>query len=231
MSSAASNLPGPVNHVFVDFENVQDIELEIIGRETVSFTLLVGAAQKKLDAALVEKLFRHAASVHLVRLTSSGRNALDFTLSYYVGRAVAADPTGYFHVVSKDTGFDPLIEHLRSRHVRVRRHDSFATLTVASPAKPQTPTPPAPHKPKPEAKPKIQPPLSAAEQEARVVEHLRKLGSKRPRSQTKLVSYLVAHLGHKITPPEALKLVEDLGQAGHLFVDEKGKVTYHLEST
>lgn len=231
MSSAASTLPGPVNHVFVDFENVQVIDLEIIGRETVSFTLLVGAAQKKLDAALVEKLFRHATSVQLVRLTSSGRNALDFTLSYYVGRAVAADPTGYFHVVSKDTGFEPLIEHLRSKHIRAHRHDSFATLDFSGSPKSQTPVPPAAAKPKPEAKPKIQRPPSAAEQETRVLEHLRKLGSKRPGRKDRLVSCVVTHLGHKITPPEALKLLEDLGQAGHLSIDEKGKVTYHLAPT
>jgi len=80
--------------------------------------------------------------VQLVRLTATGKNALDFTLAYYVGRAVAADPTGFFHIVSKDTGYDPLIEHLRSKHIRA------AATTVSPPhlrrsGKPPTPTPPA----------------------------------------------------------------------------------------
>src|SRR5204863_1906936 len=122
---------------------------------TVSFTLLVGPRQTKLDVSLVEKLFEHAASVELVRLTSSGKNALDFTLAYYVGRAVAADPTGLFHIISGDAGYDPLIEHLRSRHISVRRHDSFATLTFAFPAKPATPAlPVVTSEPKPQPKPK-----------------------------------------------------------------------------
>src|SRR5436190_7135804 len=114
---STTHLPPPVNHVFVDFENVHKVDLSVIGSKAVSFTLLVGPRQTKLDAALVEKLFEHAVSVELVRLTSSGRNALDFTLAYYVGRAVAADPTGVFHIISKDAGYDPLIAHLRSRHV------------------------------------------------------------------------------------------------------------------
>src|SRR3954471_10219744 len=103
----ATHLPLPLNHVFVDFENVHTVDLSVIGSKAVSFTLLVGLRQTKLDVSLVEKLFEHAVSVQLVRLTSAGKNALDFTLAYYVGRAVAADPTGFFHIVSRDTGYDP----------------------------------------------------------------------------------------------------------------------------
>jgi len=42
-------------------------------------------------------------------------------LAYYVGRAAVNDPHGFFHIISKDAGYDPLIEHLRSRHVRAYR--------------------------------------------------------------------------------------------------------------
>jgi len=93
---ATRDRPPPVNHIFVDFENVHEIDLSVIGSKAVSFTLLVGPRQTKLDVSLVEKLFEHAVSVQLVRLTSAGRNGLDFTLAYYVGRAVAADPDAGF---------------------------------------------------------------------------------------------------------------------------------------
>jgi hypothetical protein len=43
------------------------------------------------------------------------------------------------------------------------------------------------------------------------------------------VRFLIAFFGHKPTEPEALRLVESLGQGGHLFIDEKCKVTYHLQ--
>ena len=130
-----------MNHVFVDYENVHEVDPAVIGARSVSLTLLLGARQTRLDAALVEKLMEHAASVQLVRLTTSGENALDFALAYYVGRAAAADPTGHFHIVSKDTGFDPLIEHLRSRHIDAHRHNDFTALTFSGSAKPPSALP------------------------------------------------------------------------------------------
>lgn len=125
----------PMNHVFIDFENVHQVDLTLIGAKSVSFTLMVGPKQTKLDSDLVEKLMAHSASVQLVKLKSSGKNALDFALAYYLGRAALADPTGYFHIVSKDGGFDPLIEHLRSRHIHVYRHASCEELTFTWPGK------------------------------------------------------------------------------------------------
>src|SRR6267142_1696153 len=219
--TTATHLPPPVNHVFVDFENVHKVDLAVIGSKAVSFTLLVGPRQTKLDVSLVEKLFEHALSVQLVRLTSSGKNALDFTLAYYVGRAVAADPTGFFHIVSKDAGYDPLLQHLRSRHISAERHVSFATLTFGDPARPPTPAPPAAaRKPKPQVVPKSEP-ASLDEREARVLKHFRKPSATRPRSQKTLIRFLVAYFGHRITEAEALALVEVLGQAGHLVIGEK----------
>ena len=229
MPTITPDLPPAVNHVFVDFENVHKVDITVIGSKTVSFTLLVGPRQIKLDVSLVEKLFEHAASVELVRLTSSGKNALDFTLAYYVGRAVAADPTGLFHIISGDAGYDPLIEHLRSRHISAFRHSSFETLPFLEPVK-LTPAavPIITRKPKPQPQPKSAPDISS-EWETRVLEHFRKPSATRPTTQKTLVRFLIAFFGHKPTEPEALRLVESLGQGGHLFIDEKCKVTYHLQ--
>lgn len=203
-----SDLPPPMNHVFVDFENVHQVDLAVIGSKAVCFTLLLGARQTKLDAALVEKLMERAASAQLVRLTSSGRNALDFALAYYLGRAVMADPTGYFHIVSKDTGYDPLIEHLRSRHIHVRRHDDFTTLTFSGPPKP------------PSAPPE--------DLLARVLDHLRKNTTNRPKRKKTLVSHLLAFAGKTATETDVMKLIERLRKAGHLSLGDKDAVTYHV---
>ena len=223
------DLPPPMNHVFVDFENMHHVDLSVIGNKGVSFTLLVGAKQTKLDATLVEKLIEHAASVKLIRLASSGKNALDFTLAYYLGRAVLADPTAYFHVVSKDGGYDPLIEHLRSRGFRARRHEGFATLTFSGPPKASASVAPATA---PKVKAAAKPKAAAAgleEQAAQVLEHLRKPTTTRPRNQSKRICYLVAHLGHKNTEAESQKVVDKLVAIGHLVVGEKGLVKYQLE--
>lgn len=229
MPTVSTDLPPLVNHVFVDYENVHAVDPAVIGSKTVHLTLLLGAQKTKFDATVVEKLLHHAANVELVRLKSPGRNALDFTLAYYLGRAVLADPGGYFHIVSKDKGYDALIEHLRSRHIRVWRHNDFTTLTFSAVAKsPAAPAPVVSPASKSPAKPKT-PPTPMETFEARVLEHLRKPTTNRPRTRKKLTSHLIAHLGHKVTEAEASELVEMMSQAGHLVSDEKGKLTYHLD--
>ena len=192
---ATDEIAPPLSHVFVDFENVHQIDASVIGAKSVNFTLLLGAKQTKLDAGLVEKLMAHAASVQLIRLASSGKNALDFALAYYVGRTVSADPAAYIHIVSKDTGFDPLVEHLRSRHIHARRHDSFATLTVSG---------------TPKAAP-VAPKAGPAGQEeplTRVLERLRKNVTNRPKRKNTLLSHLKSTLGKDATEAEAAKLLD-----------------------
>ena len=228
MSTTSAHPASPINHVFVDFENVPKVDLTILDNKAANFTLLLGPRQTKLDVVLVEKLLAHAASVQLVRLASGGRNALDFTLVYYVGRAVAADPVGHFQIISKDTGYDPLIEHLQSRNIHAQRHNDFTTLPFTAPAEQPTLNPSAATKPKSASKSKAQV-VSLGERETQVLEHLRKATTTRPRKEKKLLSFLIAYLGHTITETEALTIVKNLGRAGHLTIGEKGAVAYHVE--
>lgn len=218
-----------MNHVFVDFENVHHVDAALIGAKAVSLTILVGAKQTKLDAALVEKLMTHAASVQLVRLTSSDKNAVDFALTYYLGRCVLADPTAYFHIISKDTGYDPLIEHLLSRHVRVRRHDDYTTLTFAGSPK-VAPAVPKSQAAKPKAAP-VAPKTVAgglADQLPRVLERLRKHTTNRPKKKKTLLSHLKSNLGKEATDADVTNLLEQLIKAERIMIDDKESVTYYV---
>lgn len=218
-----------INHVFVDFENVSAIDVSLLGSKAVSFTLLLGAKQTKLDAGLVEKLMEHAASVQLIRLASSGKNALDFALAYYVGRAVSANPAAFIHIVSKDTGYDPLVEHLRSRHIHAHRHDSFATLTFSGSSKV------AAVAPKGEATASKAGTVLAAVETVpkedpltRVLERLRKNLTGRPKKKKTLVSHLRSTLVKDATEAEAASLVEALREGGYISIDDKDAVTYRV---
>jgi hypothetical protein len=195
----------------VDFENVHEVDHSVIGSKSTSVTLFLGAKNTKLDVALVEKLLEHAASVQLVRLTSSGKNALDFTLAYYVGRAAITDPTGYFHIISKDAGFDPLIQHLKSRHIRAYRHADFSALTF-------TGTP----------KPAIAVPAPPPDSITKVLEHLRKNTLNRPKKKKTLSGLLLSHLGKNTTEVEVATVIDALVHAGHLSIGDKGNVSYSL---
>lgn len=203
-----------MNYVFVDFENVTDLDLSLIGNKSVSFTLLIGAKQTKLDVDLVQKMFEHSTSVQLIRLTSSGKNALDFTLAYYLGRAVEFDPQAYFHIVSRDTGFEPLIEHLHSRHLRVRRHEKFHELMFTHPAKSETTSAP----PSEAKNPLFQ----------RALEHIQKNDANRPKRKKTLLNNLRSSLGKTTSETEVERVIEALIRAKHLEIDAKGAVTYRF---
>lgn len=218
------NLPMSLatKHVLVDFENVCEIDTTLLESKNVTFTLLLGAGQTKLNVALVEKLLLHAPSVQLVRLTSRGKNALDFALAYYLGHAVAAAPQASFHIVSKDAGFDPLIEHLVGRQIRISRHNDFSDLTGS-----KAPQPAA--SPKPKAGPKAKTAPSNGDVTDNALIQLRKVFANRPKSRKSLLSFLTSHLGPEMTETGAATLIESLSKAGNLAIDSKGAVTYALE--
>jgi hypothetical protein len=132
-SSAASG-PAPLNHVFVDFENVPSVDLALIRGRPADVTLLIGEKQRRLDLDLVRQIHEHATQVSLVEVGASGRNALDLVLAWHLGHAAEQHPKDTFFVVSKDKDFDPLIKHLRARGLEVARVDAFSALPfVAAP--------------------------------------------------------------------------------------------------
>lgn len=118
------------NYIFVDFENVQETDWERIAGKPVKVVLVLGEQQSKLPVAFVKKLLRYANQVQLVETGRAGKNALDMVLAHYVGAIRVNDPQGYFHIVSKDKGFDALVGHLNDNGARARRHASFSELPV-----------------------------------------------------------------------------------------------------
>src|SRR5580698_9329683 len=96
-----------LHFVFVDFENVPEVDLGLVAGKPAHVMLLLGKHQKKLDIGLVQQIRRLAEQIELVEVGASGHNALDLTLAYYLGRAVQRDPEAQFYVVSKDSDFDP----------------------------------------------------------------------------------------------------------------------------
>lgn len=240
-----SPLAPPMNHVFVDFENVHQVDLTLIGAKSVSFTLMVGAKQTKLDSDLVEKLMAHSSSVQLVKLKSSGKDALDFALAYYLGRAALADPTAYFHIVSKDGGFDPLIEHLRARHIHVYRHASCAELTFTWPGKKAPVSEPIVEKTvakkvaakkvakKTVAKKVAKKAVVKMDSEETWMERVLKDFKEHPKAQPKKRKALIAKVANLIKKtvdgPEVQAVIARMVKAGKLKFDEKDVPQYHLK--
>lgn len=243
--TAPSPLALPMNHVFLDYENVHQVDLALIGAKSVSFTLMVGPKQTKLDSDLVEKLMVYSLSVQLVKLKFSGKNALDLALAYYLGRAALADPTGYFHIVSKDGGFDPLIEHLRARHINVQRHKCFADLTFTWPGKKAAVSEPIVEKAvakkmaakkvskktvtKKVAKKAVDKLNSEETWTERVLNDFKEHPKAQPKKRKTLIAKVANLINKKVDGPEVKMVIELMVKAGKLQFDGKDVPQYHLK--
>jgi hypothetical protein len=204
-----------INYVFIDFENVQEVDLAVPGDKPLSITLLVGEKQKTLKTDLVEQLLKRAAQVQMVRLGASGKNALDFALAYHLGRAVATDPTGFFHIVSKDKGFEPLIAHLKQQHIRVYRHDAFSAISSLTATKPTV------------VSPVSAPALSVVKDRvAEFIDNLKHHATNRPKRKTTLLAHLKSHFGGLLNDAELAGRFEEVRKRTGLTIDAKGAVTY-----
>lgn len=122
MSTAAGS---QTHYIFIDYENIQDFDLELIAGRPVKVFLIVGARRKTMPTALTRQLLRFHDQVELVESEGATPNALDLVLAYHVGQQAKADPKGVFHILSKDKDYDALVEHLCKNNVRARRDIAF----------------------------------------------------------------------------------------------------------
>lgn len=126
------------NYVLIDYENVQPDDIDTLQHEHVRVIVFVGPHQTKIAFEKAAALQRMGANAEYVRLSGGGANALDFHIAYYLGQLTTKDPTAHFHVISKDTGFDPLIKHLRERKLRACRVRAIREIPILKLVDPKT---------------------------------------------------------------------------------------------
>jgi len=106
-----------INYVLIDFENVAPDNLDLLDQEWIRVLVFVGKNQTKLPFPLAKAIQKLGSRAEYVEMAGTGHNALDFHIAFYIGRISATDKDAYFHIVSNDTGFDPLIVHLKQEHI------------------------------------------------------------------------------------------------------------------
>ena len=118
------------NHVLIDYENVQPKNLaalkDVSKGRAFKVYVFVGANQSRIPRELVFEMQSLGRDAQYVEITGSGKNAADFHIAFYLGSLSEHSSEDEFHVVSKDTGFDPLIRHLQAKSIKAaRRRDLF----------------------------------------------------------------------------------------------------------
>src|SRR5215216_5312389 len=121
------------NYVLIDYESVQPDDIAALQHEHVRVIVFVGPHQTKITFEKAAALQRMGANAEYVRLSGSGANALDFHIAFYLGQLTAKDSTASFHIISKDTGFDPLVKHLKEGKLRARRVQTIREILIPKP--------------------------------------------------------------------------------------------------
>ena len=116
------------NYILIDFENVQPKNLEILNGHSFKLMVFVGASLKNVPFEFAAALQNLGDSATYQKISGNGSNALDFHIAFYIGEIAATDANAYFHIISRDTGFDPLIAHLRARKIFARRNKDLSEI-------------------------------------------------------------------------------------------------------
>jgi len=116
------------NYIFIDAENVHEKDLSRVTHKMAIVNLVLGAKQQAPSKKIDLQVRQLGEKVGLTRAPSVGKNALDFVLTCEVGMQAAKDPDGYFHIISKDKGFDVLVKHLKKKGILAARRDSLAAV-------------------------------------------------------------------------------------------------------
>lgn len=121
--------------LLIDLENVQKIDLSAVTSD-VRVLVFYGVAQKKLPEELVIQAQPLGTRLTWIKISGNGPNALDFHIAFYLGQELTHRPTCECTVCSRDTGFDPLIQHLLALGHRCRRVNSLRAAVFAGAAQP-----------------------------------------------------------------------------------------------
>lgn len=108
-------------YILIDYENIQPVSLDDLQLENYKIINFVGKKQERVFMDFACAMQGMGNRAEYIKLADTGKNALDFHISCYLGKISIQSPNAKIFVLSKDKGYDPIIEHLRQTEIDVRR--------------------------------------------------------------------------------------------------------------
>lgn len=117
VSPARASVPG--THVLLDYENVQPTPEQVRAMVSDARQLWVfhGPHQREVE----QRFASFGSDATAVPISKTGKNALDFHLSFYMGYIASKNPGSAMVVIANDKGYEPMLEHARAMGFAVRR--------------------------------------------------------------------------------------------------------------
>ncbi|MHB8898268.1 MAG: PIN domain-containing protein [Thermoguttaceae bacterium] len=195
------------NYLLIDFENVQPKTLALLNGAPFKVFVFLGANQSKVPVEFAKELQKLGSDAEYIQISGNGSNALDFHIAFTIGQLSKTDPDGYFHVISKDAGFDPLIRYAKKKGIHLHRSNDIGAIPLL----------------------KLSNAKTSPEKIAAIVQHLMPRGVSRPRKVKTLSSTINALFQKKLSETELAELIASLEKGGHISIEGEN-VTYHTQS-
>lgn len=195
------------NVILIDFESVQPASIEILSAEYFYVYVFVGANQNKVPFEIVESIHRMGSRADYIKIAGNGPNALDFHIAYYIGRFSNEEPPPFFHIISRDKGFDPLIQHLKSKRIYSARSETIEDIPIVKNGLKK----------------------SATERAALYIAKLSEPKVTRPRTEITLTRSIKAHFRDSIEEAEIPAVIAAMQKTGFISIQDK-KVAYEQAS-
>jgi len=201
--------------IFVDFENFANIT-DDIKKADAKIIVLVGMNQDKRSFTFAKELLDSVSSVELLKVKGTGKNALDFFITYYLGIYTSRDKSIKFTICSNDCGYDPLIKHLCDNGISVRRLEMHKKQIVVE------------EKPKTIQKSKKQSNLFETDEDYKKILNLVKgMTKNRPKKLNKLEIHLKSYFHKTVALEKIEKIIDELKKHKYIEIDDE-KIKYNL---
>lgn len=191
------------NIVLIDAENVQPDSIDRLKQDHFKLIIFIGSNQKRLDISVVKAVQALGSNGEYVQISGSGQNALDFHIAYYIGKYAVEVPDAYFHIISNDKGFDPLIKHLKEHNIFCSRSATVKDIPLLRTTEK----------------------LSPKERAEQFYEAKVRGSSNCPGTVTKLRNSVAAHFLKMLSEEEVMSIIRALEAADRIIVSGS-KVTY-----
>lgn len=187
-----------VNYVLIDCESVQPEALSVLHEDHFRLIVIVGATQAKVAFETAVALQRMGERASHIKIAGSGPNALDFHIAFYIGQLSLQDSSPYFHIISKDTGFDPLIQHLKDKKILAARWRNVSEIPLLKVLNAKLP----------------------GEKISVIVAHLQPRGSARPRKVKNLSNTINSLFQNAVPESELVALINELQTQGLISISD-----------
>lgn len=193
------------NYVLIDFENVQPKNLNILKGRDFKVLLFIGEHQNKISFDLANAMQTLGDNAEYIKIDGNGPNALDFHIAFYIGQIASNDKDCFFHIISKDKGFDPLIRHLKSKKIFALREKSIAEIPLLN----------------------LSGVKSVRDRVSAIIEHLRSRGNAKPRTIKTLSNSIHSLFAKKLSEDEIKDVVNEL-LTSKVVIPKGNRITYQI---